>query len=180
MIALDDNIEDHPKFVGLSNDAFALWVRCIGYCRRNLTDGFVPEQAAVARARTKTPKKAIAELLKPAVCPPGLRPLWVRVETGFLVCNYLKWNPSRARVEEDRAANRWSRAAYPIVSRRDGLACRYCGADNDLTIDHLVPRSLGGGDEPENLAVACRSCNARKGARTPEQAGMVLLRRLDS
>ena len=68
----------------------------------------------------------------------------------------------------------WSKAAYPAVYQRDGRACRYCGATAALTIDHVVPRIQGGGDEAENLVVACRTCNSRKHGRTPEQAGMVL------
>ena len=57
---------------------------------------------------------------------------------------------------------------------RDDGACRYCGARGDSTFDHVIPRCQGGSDEPENLVVACRGCNSRKGGRTPEQAGMVL------
>jgi len=64
---------------------------------------------------------------------------------------------------------------YEDAYARDGYCCRYCGQeDPPLSIDHIVPRCQGGGDELENLAVACRSCNSRKNGRTPEQAGMVL------
>ena len=69
----------------------------------------------------------------------------------------------------------WSRLAYAAVYQRDGYACRYCRSTVDLTIDHVVPRALLGGDTEDNLVVACRACNARKGKKTPEQAGMVLL-----
>lgn len=83
------------------------------------------------------------------------------------------------RYRARRAANgfaelRWSKANYKFVKERDGDRCRYCGSGADLTIDHIIPRCQGGGDEAENLAVACRSCNCRKRGRTPEQAGMVL------
>lgn len=115
MIALDDNIEDHPKFVGLSNDAFALWVRGIGYCRRNLTDGFIPEAAAASRARSKDPKKTIAELTAPPVGLPDSSPLWVKVPGGYRVHDYLQWNPSKADVEAKVQANREK-------GRRGGLA----------------------------------------------------------
>jgi len=47
-----------------------------------------------------------------------------------------------------------------------GWKCFYCGSENDLTIDHKIPRSRGGGDEVENLTCACRSCNSSKGAKT--------------
>lgn len=71
---------------------------------------------------------------------------------------------------------RWSTAAYDSVYERDGEACRYCGEEDAelLTIDHVVPRIQGGSDDASNLVVCCKSCNSRKGGRTPEEAGMVL------
>ena len=61
------------------------------------------------------------------------------------------------------------------VLQRDRRECRYCGSPERLTIDHVVPRSFGGSNEPANLVAACVQCNSRKNARTPEQAGMTLL-----
>ncbi len=58
------------------------------------------------------------------------------------------------------------------VFRRDGYQCSYCGCRTNLTLDHVVPRSQGGGDAWENLTTACHECNTRKGNRTPEQADM--------
>lgn len=63
---------------------------------------------------------------------------------------------------------------------RDRNMCQYCGAHyptSELSIDHVKPRSLGGGDSWENLVCACIRCNARKGGRTPEQARMKLIRK---
>ncbi|GAB4332615.1 MAG: HNH endonuclease [Calditrichia bacterium] len=61
---------------------------------------------------------------------------------------------------------------------RDRSTCQYCGKKTPpLTIDHVVPKQFGGKDDWENLVIACQSCNHRKGNRTPEQAGMRLLRR---
>lgn len=62
---------------------------------------------------------------------------------------------------------------------RDRNKCQYCGRifpTSDLSIDHVQPRSQGGGDTWENLVCACIRCNARKGGRTPDQAGMRLVR----
>lgn len=61
--------------------------------------------------------------------------------------------------------------------RRDGFQCGYCGSRNQLTIDHVVPRSQGGRDTWDNLVTACQPCNTSKGNRTPEQAGMEMRRR---
>ncbi len=64
------------------------------------------------------------------------------------------------------------------VLRRDHGTCQYCGSRNaDMTTDHVVPRSLGGGENWENLVCACPACNARKGNRTPLQARMPLSRK---
>ena len=72
------------------------------------------------------------------------------------------------------------RRAVAAVSRRavfarDDYRCQYCGARAD-SIDHVVPRSRGGSHVWENLAAACRPCNMRKRDRTPDEAGMRLLR----
>jgi len=59
--------------------------------------------------------------------------------------------------------------------QRDGHRCQYCGtAREPLSIDHVVPRSRGGGDTWENVTTACLPCNVRKGSRTPREAGMSL------
>lgn len=63
---------------------------------------------------------------------------------------------------------------------RDQHQCQYCGRQpgiRDLNIDHVLPRSRGGPDSWENLVISCRPCNLTKGRRTPEEAGMRLLRR---
>lgn len=56
--------------------------------------------------------------------------------------------------------------------------CCYCGArfaSEDLNLEHVVPRSRGGGSGWENVVTACVPCNTRKGDRLPEEAGMKLL-----
>ncbi len=121
MIAIDDNFDENPKFVALSNDATALWVRCLGYCRRNRTDGFIPEQIAIAKARCKNPKRAIAELLAPPASAPGKKPLWKSVPGGYEVHDYLVggWNPSRAEIE---AKSEQKRAAAKLGGVASGKA----------------------------------------------------------
>jgi 5-methylcytosine-specific restriction endonuclease McrA len=61
------------------------------------------------------------------------------------------------------------------VFARDDYRCQYCGAHAD-SIDHVTPRSRGGQHEWENVAAACRPCNLAKRDRTPDEAGMRLLR----
>lgn len=55
------------------------------------------------------------------------------------------------------------------IYQRDGHKCIYCGNEHDLTIDHLTPQSRGGDDSDQNLATACRACNASKRDRTFEE-----------
>jgi 5-methylcytosine-specific restriction endonuclease McrA len=63
------------------------------------------------------------------------------------------------------------------VFQRDAHCCQYCGHSGDkLSIDHVQPRSRGGGDSWENVTTACLPCNVRKGNRTPREAGMTLRR----
>jgi len=62
---------------------------------------------------------------------------------------------------------------------RDRNTCQYCGkrfTTSELTLDHIVPRSLGGTTCWDNIVCACVDCNVRKGGRTPEQAHLHLIR----
>ncbi len=64
------------------------------------------------------------------------------------------------------------RLRYEVL-RRDNHACRYCGAvapDAKLTVDHVLPVTLGGTDEASNLVAACADCNSGKSASTPGAA----------
>ena len=54
------------------------------------------------------------------------------------------------------------------IIERDGTVCVWCGHEpwrRDLTAEHVVPRSRGGRTSVENLTVACRACNKRRGTR---------------
>lgn len=65
------------------------------------------------------------------------------------------------------------------VFSRDGYQCQYCGSKkprSELSFDHVLPRTHGGRTGWENIVTACRPCNLKKRNRTPEQAGMGLLR----
>ncbi|MCS7310244.1 MAG: HNH endonuclease [Armatimonadota bacterium] len=63
------------------------------------------------------------------------------------------------------------------IFARDDYTCQYCGyRGKDLTVDHVVPRRLGGSDDWENLVTCCRKCNLKKGDKPLHQTGMTLLR----
>jgi len=55
---------------------------------------------------------------------------------------------------------------------RDAFTCQYCWAGEDLTFDHVIPRSRGGRTTWENIVTACARCNLTKGGRTPREANM--------
>lgn len=65
------------------------------------------------------------------------------------------------------------------VLLRDHYQCQYCGVKcrpGAITIDHVVPRSRGGKTTWTNVVAACHTCNRRKGSRSVEAAGLVLLK----
>ncbi len=91
--------------------------------------------------------------------------------------------PRHAWRHRQRKGRRSSGDFVPLNRRniyhRDGSVCQYCGRkhpSSELSLDHVMPRSRGGGDTWENLVCACTTCNARKADKTPPEAGMRLIR----
>ena len=90
----------------------------------------------------------------------------------------------RLRVPEVIVLNAYDRLPAVTVSfsrrnvfKRDHWTCQYCGCQpgsEELTIDHVLPRSHCGTSTWENCVLACINCNKRKADRTPAQAGMRL------
>jgi len=77
--------------------------------------------------------------------------------------NHVRYNPFR-RVELNRKN----------LFKRDNNACVYCGSNNDLTVDHVLPKSRGGRTTWENVVAACHPCNNKKDNKTPEEVGLKL------
>ncbi len=80
---------------------------------------------------------------------------------------------SYVRIPRDTHRRKITRRA---VFARDDWTCQYCGARSQLTVDHVVPRSKGGGSTWDNIVASCAPCNRRKGDALPRQAGMQLSR----
>lgn len=130
------------------------------------TEAGIPADQAhrVARARSRDEKAAVDAVLG----------------EFFTLANGV-WINKRA--EEEIRRERKKRAALKdlqerdeyrkfrhMVLNRDGHTCVYCGATHvPLQLDHVIPRSRGGADTPDNLVASCRSCNASKGAKTPDE-----------
>ncbi len=83
-----------------------------------------------------------------------------------------KMTPAQKQVKNGkhhRAGGKWiTKRARLAIFLRDGGSCLYCLKDlhhsdpRDVTVDHIIPRSSGGTDDPRNLCSCCRSCNSRK------------------
>jgi len=79
----------------------------------------------------------------------------------------------------DRLPRREVRFTRRNIFFRDRNRCQYCGRvypQKRLNLDHVVPLSRGGRSSWDNVVCACIECNSRKGSRTPEEAGMHLVR----
>jgi len=70
-----------------------------------------------------------------------------------------------------------SKPSRKSIHSRDGNKCVYCNSKENLTLDHIIPSSRGGGNEWTNLVSCCISCNTKKGNKTPEEANMKMLRK---
>lgn len=196
-VKLDDSMPEDLKVVAFSDAAFRAYVTSICYSARLLTDGFVPMRLAKQFAGRP---RVIQELapdpwhVTPNICaecrqwPEALEAC--KSGEGFYIHVFLRYNPTRAQIEADREVSRRRSAmnANPYLTQavreRDGDFCRYCAAAVNWrdrkgakggTYDHVIPLSKGGLETVENLVVACRQCNFRKGARSPEEAGLILL-----
>lgn len=80
----------------------------------------------------------------------------------------------------DRMPKRVIRFSRTNILLRDGHTCQYCGvrkARSHLNLDHVVPRSRGGKTTWENVVTSCLPCNLTKGGRSPEEAGLLLIRK---
>jgi len=184
------SLRDHPKTrrlarrdgvggirgaVGLLH---CLWWWCLDYASDGDLSRYDAEDIAIACEWAGDPDTLVSML----------------VETGFLddnVCLQVHdWADYGGKWKEKRSANarrqQEMRAAYAdgtieAVRERDGDTCRYCGktvswtdkrGPDGATYDHVDPN---GPTTPENLVVACRSCNSAKGPRSPSEAGMSLI-----
>lgn len=180
---VDDDLWSHPKVEAAGLEAMGLWLLVGSYCGRYLTDGLVP--ASAPRKMGDEGNKLASRLVRSG--------LWE--DTGdedkpWRFHDWLNYNPSKAsvlmrqRVDKLKQALNRDPQLRGAIKDRDGEQCRFCGkkvnfndgkSDAGGTYDHLTPTSQGGQNTADNLVVACRTCNTKKGGRTPTEAGMELL-----
>lgn len=88
--------------------------------------------------------------------------------------------PSVIRLLKQAPRKRTVKFSRQNMYTRDAGRCQYCGhgvSHAKSTYDHVIPRSKGGKTRWENIVIACHDCNQKKANRTPEEAGMKLLRK---
>jgi len=69
----------------------------------------------------------------------------------------------------ERFVSTFSEGLRQQVFSKSKWKCEYCGKKKDLTVDHFIPISKGGGSNIENLVAACKDCNKRKGNKDVEE-----------
>jgi 5-methylcytosine-specific restriction endonuclease McrA len=190
-LRLDDGFDNDPLLLSVARNradadrVLGILTALMLYCARHLTDGYLPGLVVAEHVRDPLlGKLTAAGLLHPegTGCECLSHRPWRR-PAEYAVHHYLKSNPTRAEhdVARAKAAELRDRELLHAVRCRDGEACRYCGVPvnaydrksaRGMVYDHVDPALACGAS---NLVVACRGCNSRKGPRTPEAAGMVLL-----
>lgn len=106
-IRFEDNFPEHPKVLAISDSAFRLHVRAIGYCSRHLTDGAVSLAAVRSLVGGRAPRLS-AELVAAR--------MWTTVDDGFRIHDYLDYQPSREEIRKRRTADRERKKADGIQS----------------------------------------------------------------
>lgn len=191
---VDDAFPEHRKVAEAGRHlgsygrgrVITIWLVGICYCNRNLTDGFVDEQTI--RSWSLYDKKPLDVATVMALPMPNGDPgLFVREPGGYRFHDYGNYQPTASDVKTKRDWDARRKRLYAIpglveeIRARDRDLCRYCRVNvnwNDRrsshggTYDHVIPR---GDNSLDNVVVCCYGCNMRKGSRTPEQAGMLLL-----
>lgn len=133
----------------LSDRAFRLHVSAICWSAEYQTAGVIPREGLRIIANARSPRAAAEELVTAG--------LWEHptVDTYRI-------NPGCFSVDRDP---RYGAGQRERIYERDGYRCVECGSEDDLTLDHIHPRSLAGNDSDANLRTLCRPCNSRKGAK---------------
>ena len=201
-VKIDDKLPMSVKVRGLAdagsrgdkataqrNEALGHWTQLLAWVGAERTDGFLTADIATMYGTPASLRRLLRGVFgrsallhsrgDSCACLEGRK--WPD-DADYALHDYLDRNPSRAENDVARAQKRELRdpVLRDVVRRRDADMCRYCGktvrwadrrSGDGGVLDHVRPDVAAGAD---NLVVACRACNTRKGKRTPEQAGMRL------
>ncbi|MCI0386192.1 hypothetical protein [Streptomyces sp. CNQ085] len=120
-VRLDDRFPSHRKVALLSDRAFRLYVSALCWSSENLTEGRILDKELPLISRVRG-VKTVAKELEDAR-------LWDRIEGGWEIHDYLEYNPDRARVQADRAANAARQKAFRERKRAEREAARKAEED---------------------------------------------------
>ncbi|MEV7770474.1 HNH endonuclease [Kitasatospora sp. NPDC086791] len=143
---IDDGFHCHPKVLAAGTPAIGLYVRCGSWAAQQTSAGIVPKAVARMYGTPRMARSLVAA------------GLWEPTEMG----DYRIVPAGTFSIER---VPQYAEGQRERIYGRDGHRCVTCGATDDLTLDHIHPRSLAGSDRDENLRTLCRPCNSRKGAR---------------
>ena len=173
-IKLDDQFADHPKVVAAGPLAAWLYVCGLTYCGRYLTDGWIPE-GQVRKLADIDDATAQAQRLVDVG-------LWERVDDGYLVHDYLEYNPTGERVKAERAANARRQAEWRERNRQDNgqfgddvtdtepeRNAPHNGERNAVT-DAAVTTAPSPSPSPSPSPIPSDTGDARRGASAPPPA----------
>lgn len=161
---ISDDFHGDPRIIKLQFDpsgqgiaALGLWTVCLAWTSKYCTK-VVPRELL----QRFNADEALADALVRAE-------LWTVNDDGwaFVPDDDLYRHSKRRKPPSTRQRVGWyiSKERRQRILERDDFRCVSCGSTEDLTLDHKVPRSRGGGHSDSNLQTMCRPCNSRKGAR---------------
>ena len=147
-VAIDTEFTNRLEVAGLSNGAFRLHFCALLYSDRFDHNPLSQPVVAYLRRAHGIRKAAVLELVEAG--------LWTPTDSGYLLGRqHVPAREVRARIPD---------VVRDVVYERDEHRCLICGTTHRLTLDHIVPFSMGGEDTIDNLRTLCGSCNSRRGA----------------
>lgn len=123
----DDAARKGPKATKAGNEAWGFWAASIMYCNQYSTDGFIPDEAlkdVPPVSISKSKAKLLAERLVSARMEPGKPGLFERDDArgGYIVHDFLDWNPSKADVDQRRADDKARKQIERAAAKSNGGA----------------------------------------------------------
>lgn len=141
---VDDGFWSHPKTISLSDAAVALWVRAGTYSCQHRLGGDVPKHVLRFLGTSSAADELVANRL------------WIETPSGWRFHQWRRWQDGDYR-------RNIRKSVKSFVYERDGHRCVFCGATDNLSLDHVIRYRDGGQDTAENLRVLCMPCNLERG-----------------
>lgn len=144
---IDDGFWSHPKVLELPPEAVGLWVRAGSWSAKYQTAGFISDKVLPV---FQASEDAVAALVRAR--------MWERNDDR----NGHQFHEWRKHQDGDYRKN-IPRRVRRAVMERDGYRCVFCGAADQLSLDHIIRYRDDGPDTAENLRVLCMPCNLERG-----------------